>query len=79
MNMKTRQALRTQYDAAIGKDHSAAYGIKIATLAIIQAEQMDFAKARKILDYIGIYSKDDELLTWIRPAVPTIKEALRFA
>ncbi len=69
MNMKVRQALRTQYEASIGKDHYAATGLKIAALAIIQAEQVDFHKARKILDYIGIYAKNDELLSWIRPAI----------
>ncbi len=41
-------------------------GVRLATLAIIQAKGLLFADAKEVMEYVGFYISAKELTWWIR-------------
>ncbi len=60
---KIFKAIRTQLHRSDGKEY---VGLRLATLAIIQAKGLLYAEAREVTDYVGFYMSVKELAKWIR-------------
>ncbi len=61
---KIFKALKIQYEGSTAEIEWA--GLRLATLAIIQAKGLLYAEAREVTDYIGFYITAKELARWIR-------------
>ncbi len=60
---KVFKAIRTQLHRSDGIEY---VGLRLATLAIIQAKRLLFADAMEVMNYVGFYITAKELAKWIR-------------
>lgn len=65
---KTIEALRIQIEGSerCGNLQGSYTGLRLAVLCLIQAHELSFEKARKVINKVDIYVSRAELLKWLR-------------
>ncbi len=64
--MKDRKIFKALKIQSKGANCIEAAGLRLATLAIIQAKHLLYADAKEVMDYVGFYITTKELAKWIR-------------
>ncbi len=63
---KIFKALKNQMISNSTTDYKYDAGLRLATLAIIQAKGLLYADAREVVNYVGFFITTKELAKWIR-------------